>query len=392
MLRRDRDPRRAEWLETLIAGTVSEIGKTVNGREGEEFSVFLATVLQLALLTDGREPGQYGGHAFPLADASRVLMVPSKTVKRYLQASAQAGILKCVTWFDESRKRRFPLEVIINPELAKSYGTTTLGTARELGKAFGGLWLERRNYLKPMQGFSLQDTVPWGRFVDGEGFERASRPIQEEDRDEPEALPRIETGAEDPVAARIRAAAAGGKKTVDAVKAESKKKSRELEAKFVEGASIVWMTIKQRNGFDCGAPAWAATVGLCAEQTRERRALISMFNTYGGRVAALAWNCFCGAKVRRDEKGRAAFLPEFAHGQWTTPDKKPSHFAKHINLVIQDVVGRGWHQDESLVEKLRTDAFGDSIDVQPRDPIFASLNPAGGSPDGNQKAAATPSW
>lgn len=379
-MKRDRDPRRGEWLEALVRGVHQEISGRVRGREVEPWNIFMVTFLQTALVTNGREPGRFGGHAFSMAEAGDELLVGRRVMRRYLREAAQAGLIKCVSWYDVRAKQRFPLEVIVNPDLAEAYGKTTLADARALGKAFAGLYLARRDYLEAMQGFSLAGTVPWGRMAGGQGPETAASPAPEE-----HDLPAIEVQTPDVLVARIRAAAKGGTKTVSALKQEEREKARTARDQFVTGAAVVWRELQSRRGFGSEPPGWAGSkAALPPAQRRERTEIEKVFERYGGRRAAFAWALFCGGRPVLDDKGKLAFKPELAHQQWTTPDKKPSHFAKHIDLVLAHLGKVDWEKDSGLTGKLLT-IFGETFDAAPR--AVVSLPTYNGGSHGDPQAA-----
>lgn len=357
----------------MVWGAGDEIHKALHSRDDQEFSFILATILQAALDPRDRVEGRYGGHAFGLAANAKAFRVPVSMLRRYLRAAAQAGMIKCVSWYNRGTKERFPLEVVVNPELAKAYATTTLGSARVLGQAFGALWLSRLDEISPKQGFSSGTTVPWGRWSAGAGSMQGVEAVLGEEPIVPRAPEEDDDG--DPMAARIRAAADGGRKTVDALKRDQANKQRIREAFFVQGCAAVWQIFQTRSGAGQEPPAWSALKlgDLPIEQRRQRETLVKVFRLYGGTKAAVAWEKFCGTAPQLDAKGKLVFDLKLSYAQWSASDKKPSDFGKHINQLMASVHAERWLDDPVQLQKLR-DHYGESFDAPASSTIYNPNN------------------
>lgn len=385
---RDRDPRRAEWIEMWVRGIADEIRKKASGRDGEEFSLTMIPILQAIICVDGREKGRFGGHGLHIGRTSAELLMGYRPLRRHLKALAQAGIIMGVNWYDSRLKRRFPLEIILSPDFKEACGATKLGDARAYGKASAYVWLARRETGDDIQGFDDDNVVPWGRFRRADGPDRAVE-VEASEFNPPKQAPREFEPSK--VMEQVRAAAKGTH-TSNALKDQLRKAKKDEDDRITAGAAKVWVVLQQRAGNNSGAPAWSVVgVPLSVEQAKERRALISIFRTYGGRTAAMAWNAFCGGKPEVDKNGKIAFMPQRAHHQWSTPDKRPTQFAKYINLVIDEVDRLGWADRKDYIGRLRSDYFGDVMDLLPAG-SFGELNPKpsqNGDARGDQEATRT---
>lgn len=192
-------------------------------------------------------------------------------------------------------------------------------------------------------------------------------------------------------AAVIKAAAEGGKTTVDAVKKKRQRDQREAADAFVAGCAGLWVDLRQRFGHGSEAPAWAAKT-LTGAARQEQGDLRKVFATYGGTKAALAWMVFCGYDgAKLDSKGRREFDPDMAFRQYAGADKSPKLFARHIVQVLDVVRMKGYAQKTELCDRLRRDLFTISFDFAP----FGGGNIRTGKPqptestNGDQAAAAT---
>jgi hypothetical protein len=362
MTKRDFDARRAQWLDAMVDGAYQLIRKEGDARDGEEFSALMPCILQAAFDREGRIPGRFGGVAFGMGENAKVLRVSAKTLRRHLRAAAQAGIIKCVTWYDPLKKKRFPLEVVVNPLIFECYGKTGLNNAKAIGQAFGALWLDRRNQLKPMQGFTQEDTVPWGRWSDGED---AIQEIVLPDDGPRKTFPELLEVAKSDIGSQIAAAATGGKKTVDALKKEDQRRKREVTDAFIAGCASVWVSHRARQGHGHLPPPWVSA-NLSPSARAERQELVKVFATYGGRVAATAWGAYCGySGPKLDAKGRREFNPDIAFRQYAGADKPPKIFARYIVQIIDLVTRAGWVASEESASRLRQEFFGISFDQMP---------------------------
>jgi hypothetical protein len=328
-------------------------------------SVILAEILD----TTDREPGRFGGHEFHLGKNAARLGLSWKTLRRALYALARAGMIKGVA--AKTQNSQLPLEIIVHPELKAAAGKTTLLAARALGRHFGKLWVQRTAYDFPVQGFKADSLGRWGRWLEGEGGGKESvdnaptEPIVEQtDIAEDELLNRVKIQD-----AKLKSVQRKENKT--AITAER----RAAVDSWVSGAASIWTMYQERRGHGSEGPAWSAQrQQLAPAIARERRELEKMVGVYGGEALAWAWVFFCAGKPVMDEKNRPAFKPEYAHFQWTTPDKKPSHFAKHINLIIHDLQASGWLLDPNT-KKVLQGHFGSAFEIKPWAQVFQRTGP-----------------
>jgi hypothetical protein len=373
-MRQNTDQKLAQWIDRMMAeirATLSRRG--VSGKETDNFSVLASVILAEILSTAGRTKGRYGGHEFHLLDNAARLGLGWRTLRLYLRAMARAGIIKGVS--SRAPDRQLPLEIITNPELASAAGATTAIAARALGQHFGKIWLERGCWDYDVQGFSTDKVCRWGRY-----HETAL-----DQRDEAEPLPsgveKTEQAPPDPAAAPEAKAAASECDLLKQIKLQEQKlksveRKREAQREkiekqkqlddFIAGCSAMWINYAHKYGFaETAGPAWAAPKkDLPPTILRERKELEKIVACYGGEVTAWAWTVYCSGAAKRDENGKIVFDPQIAHKQWTTPDKKPSHFTKHFQLIMNEVERLGWRQDAGICERVKG-YFGPGYDLVP---------------------------
>jgi len=153
-----------------------------------------------------------------------------------------------------------------------------------------------------------------------------------------------------------------------AVQEEDRQKWRVLGSDFVDGASKVWRMAQSAVGNTTDIPIWATDLSTIPPTGRkERNELIKIFQTYGGRVTALAWCIFCGGLTELDQFGKPVFDIKAPHRQWVSWDKKPSQFSKHFNSVLKDPETVNWAKTKwknlyPVLKKL----FGDCMETSPK--------------------------
>ena len=126
---------------------------------------------------------------------------------------------------------------------------------------------------------------------------------------------------------------------VKAVKASDNFKWHQLANDFTLGCGKIWTECQGRSGLGYNKAAWDGDINLLGPARKKERAeLGKLFQSYGGRKAAIAWYVFCGGVESIDENGKRIYDPKSPHRQFVTIDKKPSQFAKHFNAILSDPI------------------------------------------------------
>lgn len=363
-------PRRARWLDDFVSELRYSIEKKlpgINGRDIDEFSVIMTLVLQ-EVTAPGWADGMSGGRHCSPDLVARNLGLSRKTVIRHLKAAARAGIIKGLSYYRLATPKRLPLEILINPGFGEALAELRpMAKAKTLVYIFADMWAERVDHDSDVQGF--QTLCQWGRY-DEDGVVCIG----------PKAdLNAVDAGTleQRDWMARIIAASKGERVTdAKAVKQQENRQWAEKGHSFVKGAAAVWQVLRGRKGLGFDAPPWANDFSkLSGPNKRAYRDLTKIFEQYGGRKTAHAWALFCGGDPKKDENGKLEFLPEYAHRQWTTPDKRPEHFAKHLTLILQELSAIGWMENRpDLDEKLRG-YFKESFESPPRYAAWTTVAP-----------------
>lgn len=377
--RKDFDASRARWCLNFI-GAIRDLLVHEKLPGIDDFNVTMATLLQ-EMLAEKQEAGAFGGVFWSLRDNCAAMGLKRWVVTRMLKHLARAGVIKCVISTNKTDGRRRPLEVVINPEIAKAYGRTDVNTAKRFGRACGETWLQRFDYPNNVQGFG-DEVIAWGLF-------RATR-VSSEKSSEPaieEAIPAEENKPEESsLVRRLREAGQGGIETAKARKQREAMEFASLCDDFVGGCASVWSYYQEKMGLGGLPPAWSGPrAKLPAAIKRERAELEKIFGLYGGEVASIHW-MFYVACTPIAKGNKLEFLPNQAYRQWVGSDKKPSSFSKHFNLIANDVKFAGW-LDKAGVRAKMADRFGKAFDMPPRDPGFLKSSRRGR--DGVSAAAAT---
>lgn len=353
---RDADQTRQLWLGALVSSLAKRIHTRVKGRDAEEFSILLVSLLQDILYAYVKDPaGNYGGRYWSILEAGSRLLLSKKTIVRHLKAAARAGILKAVSAYDRETNQRLRIEIVVSPELLEAYGKKDLATARGMGDAYGEVWLSRYDWAEDVQGFN--SVTRWGRF--DEGFVPKGDMRTSENGTIAPVKPLPQPGTINPLRAKILAAAEGGNITRKALDEAEKKRRKAVVEKFIEGAAVIWLRNQNLQGRNPEPPAWAGPRNLIPlGQRQERVELEKVFATYGGKKAALAWCVFTTGKPKgEDEK---TFDPSLGYAHWTTPDKRPGQFVKHLNACLEYANYPYWSGDEKLLGRL-ADIFGEAF-------------------------------
>lgn len=362
-------PKRARWFDDFVAELRDAIEKKlpgVSGRDIDEFSAIMTLILQ-EITANGWSEGPNGGRHCSPDLVSRNLGISRKTVIRHIKAAARCGILKGLTFYRLGAARRLPLEILINPGFGEAMSELRpMSRTKTLVYVFADMWAERVDYDEDVQGF--QTICQWGKFEEdgvvvlGPKADPKDHEAHLEQRD---------------WMARILEASKGVKVTdTKAAKAQENKQWADRGQAFVRGAANVWQVLQGRAGRGFDPPPWAGEFNkLSGPNKRAYRDLTKIFEQYGGRKTAFAWAVFCGGTAKRDENGKLDFLPEMAHKQWTTPDKRPEHFAKHLTLVLNELASLGWMETrQDMDEKLRG-YFNDAFESPPRYAAWTTVAP-----------------
>lgn len=354
MMLRDTDPARLRWVAALIDGFIKAARKGgVGSRDLDEWNPLTVVLLQDLLYTTGRIVGDNGGHYWLIREGADRMNLPRKTLTRYLKALARAGIIKCVVAYERGHKRRLPTEILLQEDIARDSGKTRIVDATRLGGVFADIWLSRYEIIGDVQGFD--GTCKFGFLEEGR---RTPETVQFADR-------KTEVEKTD-LKAKIAEAVAPARKTIAGKSADDKVATRVAVESFIHGAATVWVEMQRRSGRNVEAPAWAGPRhAIPAAQRAERSELEKIFLSYGGRKASLAWTAFCGWDPELDDDNKRVFNPDIGWRQWTTPDKPPRAFAKHINAIFADGAKHGVWTRESFLVNIRK-VFADVWEFAPR--------------------------
>lgn len=387
-MRRCYDGRRTRWIDRFLRDfrtAAKKANPDLVGRDLDEFGLVTSAILQE--ITGGDwAAGNFGGHYIAAGLLADNLAVSTKTIRRHLRAIARAGMILGVSAYDADKGRRLPLEIIINPVVRDALNAN-LGVkpVAQIADVLAGLWLERRAYDGEVQGFD-ETILPWGKAHLGTGSSVQG------------AMPAPSSKLAGRIKTAMDEAKEGRRLDNKARRREEAAVQRAKRDAFVTGAAIVWRELRARAGFGNEPPGWSGDRNALPDPQRKERAILEkVFERYGGRKAAYAWALFCGGKPAKDEKGRLAFVPELAHRQWTTPDKKPSHFAKHIDLVLAEMSQSKWDQDADLGHRLGA-VFGETFEMEARNapvlPEYKSARPKSQEVIANadSQTAPTPGW
>jgi hypothetical protein len=152
-------------------------------------------------------------------------------------------------------------------------------------------------------------------------------------------------------------------------KERAKREKAKLAAKanrFIEVCAELWqrgqIAYGRMNPAERVAPNWWAAnpKQLTDVLRREYKELESTWLRYGTMRVGMAWRYFNGQAPLKDAKDRVQFIPDIPHIQWSSLDKKPTHFAKHLNALFCDPVFRSWMEDDARLAKVRAD-YGDEL-------------------------------
>ena len=153
-----------------------------------------------------------------------------------------------------------------------------------------------------------------------------------------------------------------------ALEARMRAEWREITDIFVAGASSLWVWAQIQFGYGSAVPNWAMGQSVISAGARQERGqLAKTFQSYGGRVAGLAWYVFVGGIPQLDQNGKPVFTLVEPHRQYATIDRKPSQFAKHFNAILKDDIFKklateGW---ASFRPKLQ-EHFKGALSMPPR--------------------------
>ncbi len=388
------DRRTARWMEGFLTDLRLAIRQRVPGVGHDQVGLLNAfgSLVLLEAIDSHWTLGHFGGRQAAAAKiGENIGELPAKTVRRYLKAFAQAGIIMGINVYSREKSRYVPLEIIVNPEFQKLMTTFDTGKIR---KQFAGvlaeLFCSRRLIEGDWQGFG-DDPVKWGNLRPGQKGCLIAEALP------PNLVitPPKPTGL---VKACLEEAAAGKRVSDKAAKEAERKRRRDLKELFIVGAARVWSKHRETGGFGSETPPWAGPTAILPHAVRrERVELERVFDLYGGQRTAIAWSAFCSGRQVLDEKGKVLFNAALAHRQWTTPDKKPSHFAKHLALIFDEVRDLKYDtRSPGMLIRLR-EAFGASYDAPPIAQPGAQLlkskaattTPAQETKDGHQEAART---
>lgn len=367
-MRRCYDGRRTKWLDRFFRSFREAALKRYPGislRDLDDLDGLVVLAVLQEILAPGWAVGNFGGHYVAPSLVADNLGLSTKTVRRVLKPLARAGILLGVRAYDRIRGRYLPIELIVNPGFREAIDAGLAGKPlTQTADIFAEIWLERRDAEEDVQGFSKDERLKWGCFSKGERFaEYIDRP---QSREAP--MPKLVGKIRD----ALDQAKAGKRLDQKAQKEKAREERRATLDRIVAASAVVWKAFRAREGFGTDeAPAWAAPMRDLPEVLRKERAsLEKIFEVHGGLKSALAWNLFCSGR-NPNPTAKPVFDPSKAHINWVTPDKRPSAFAKHFDLVMSEVIRLGWLKNEPTIAAL-TRVYGATISLPPKTNFMTS--------------------
>lgn len=268
-------------------------------------------------------------------------------VRARVIALARYGVLRVITnWRDDGSKKRMPWRLEINPMVVKilTGGREVRSTERRTVTSYlAGLGINRLYVEEDLQGF--EHDCLFG----------SAEPL-EADEVEEDAATRIADLMRD---SDERAAA----------KVEDREYWRRNEDEFLAGAAALWINGQIATTGNRSQPIWYGKASELPKQAREQRnEILKTYRLWGGRITGIALAVFNGLMPELDKKGNVAFKIDKPHQQWSTLDKKPSHFTKHFDSLKNDPIFKRFTttEYEMTVQGLRP-YFKTSFDVQPQD-------------------------
>ena len=325
---------------------------------GPELDPLGMVLLSYLLSTERVFPGasRVGGKLFGTVFIAKDLNLGRWVVTARLKVLAMFGIITVhIGKSDAVSNHKLPCEIVINPvveRLLTAKGCNAVEMQQVVNRLvrIGGV---RAESLEALQGFKSH--VPYGEdepqrlLTDGatdDGVCAEERDLFGEASAETERAHRLETDKE-----------------------RAKREKAEMAAranKFIEVSAEIWqrgqIAYGRMNPAERVAPNWwAADPRQLVEVLRkEYKCLESMWMLYGTIRVGMAWRYFNGQAPLKDAKDRVQFIPDIPHIQWSSLDKKPTHFAKHLNALFCDPVFRNWLEDEARLAKVRGD-YGEEL-------------------------------
>lgn len=330
------DPRACRFFSTLILYTRKHSSQL--SMEIDPNTVALFTHIHAV---DGAK-GDAGGKLVSLRDVADAINLSRGICGRRVQLLASFSVWNVIN------PGRRAVEVIINPVINRAlHDRTPAVELNQIVTRLVRIGVARSNGLDALQGF--RSHVPFGTaeplrlLTDGTDTDQSA---------EDQNL----------FAEAVAAAELQSKRETD--KQRVKREAADLAIKatrFVEVCAEVWQRGQifhgRMNAMEKLAPSWWADDPrtLTEVNRREYRELAAAFARYGTMRVGMAWRYFCGGAPIKDVKDRVQFIPDIPHIQWTSLDKKPTHFSKHLNALFTDPVFRDWMHDETRLNKVRGD-------------------------------------
>lgn len=270
-----------------------------------------------------------------------------RRIRRRLEELARYGLVKLRSeWRNDGSNKRKPMQITPHPWL---FQLLTVGAKpahkNQAVKHFVAIGISRLDYDEPVQGFKVD--CPVGDI----------EPEQQEQPDREQTENQINELIEREKAAHAR-------------KLKEQEEWRRDGDRFVEACATIWTRAQAKSGNGSARPNWSGDKRhMPPAASKERLELIKVFQQYGGRVGALTWYIFaCGLPAIDENTGKRVYNPRIPHRQFITTDKRPSHYAKYFNAILQDryflqFAKKEWAETEPQLREY----YQDVLDKQPRD-------------------------
>ena len=161
------------------------------------------------------------------------------------------------------------------------------------------------------------------------------------------------------------------KKNKEAAEKEKERlRWKQINDRFIRGASELWRYGQMKAGHGDAMPHWAAPINMLSpEGRRERNCLIKKFEFYGGRTTCLAWYMFtCGRPKIDPNTLKPLFDMAIPYRQFVGVDKRPEKFDKYFDSILKDKHFKefstiSWKKIYAQLKGY----FGEVVDTNPRD-------------------------
>lgn len=313
--------------------------------------------------------GKFGGFYAPRNSLLKATRSGIVRLEEHLKTLAMAGVLNV---YKNTGALRNATEYELNPKLISALSPgMKVDEFNGLVKYLVGMFMLRIES-DDIQGF--RRTVPYGTV----------EPKTALTMDEIEGMSFDEKAILQAYSANVKMTIAAERKK-QAV--EERLEKQRVNRSLVSVAATVWVkgqiAAGRMNPAAPFRPSWDGNFRELIDSDRaEFKALLSVFEMIGTRTAGIAWRYFCGGNAI-EGKDNFKVSREIPHFQYTTVDKKPTQFAKHINAILIDSEFKKALHDEATITKVVNEYGPALIEIR-----GAKEQPAATSPFGEPIAPA----